>query len=66
MKNGIAEKSLGMAQNQISAKNFRIPPFLQARKGTDSWLYYKNSCRIFCYQAKGQLFLTLDHVKHYQ
>lgn len=35
MKNGIAEKSLGMAQNQTSAKNFRIPPFLQARKATD-------------------------------
>lgn len=36
LKNGIAEKSLGMAQNQISAKNFRIPPFLQARKETHS------------------------------
>lgn len=66
MKNGVAEKSLGMAQNQISAKNFRIPPFLQARKGTGSWLYYKNSCMIFYYQAEGQLSLTLDDAKHYQ
>lgn len=66
MKNAIAEKSLGMAQNQISAKNFRIPRFIQARKGTDSWLYYKNSCMILCYQDEGQLSLTLDDAKQYQ
>lgn len=56
-------KSLGMAQDQISAKNFRIPPFLQAREGTDSWLCHKNSCTIFCYQA--ELSPALAGANHY-
>jgi len=36
----------------------KLPNSSQARKGTDSWLPYKNSCMIFCYQDEGQLSLT--------